>query len=154
MKTAVEVGNDMINARPVRPMSRGEAEVLVGVMFLTASGKTLEDALAAGHMEPPTTYQILSKRLDYHKIPYDPAAAFWLASCSDRPGTAVLYATVLAALADKAGGKAASIDDVVNAFPMGVPDEPALQKVWESQKRYGHIPDNWLDCPEAWTSQQ
>ncbi len=157
MKTAIEVGNDMLKAKPVRTMTRAEAEILLALTMITKSGRSFADALAGGlakGIPMPPTYEILSKRLDYHKVPYDAAAAFWLSSCSDRPGTAVLYAAALAALAHRNGNKAASFDDVVDAFAMGVPDEPALQKVWESQKRPGHVPDNWLDDPEAWTARQ
>lgn len=150
MKTAIEVGNDLIAARPVRGLTKPEAEVLIGLSAIEVSGKALLEVLVATKQELPTLYKIMAFRLDFHKVPYDPAAVFWLASCADRPGTAILYCAALAALADKNGGNAATLGDATQAFPSGVPDDSALQKVWLSQKRPGYMPDNWLDYPEAW----
>jgi hypothetical protein len=148
MKTAIEIGNELLAARPQRELTPDEASILVRLFCLERAG-----LVDLGDAEPPFSYQVLAGRLDMAKVPYEPFAAMFLASCSDRPGTAVLYAAVIAALAAKKNGERVSLTDLtsLDAFGMGVPDEDALHKVWEGQKiNDGKGPDNMLDRKEAW----
>lgn len=151
MKTAIQVGKELIASKAVRALSKPESEVLVMLNMLMASGGSLDGV--GGQDDLPAPYKIMAARLDWAKVPYTKEAAFYLAACCDRAGTAVLYAAVIAAIADMKGGVPVDLHDCVHTFPMGLPMESELQKAWIGQKREREKPgepDNWLDMPQAW----
>lgn len=151
MKTAIEIGNEIIAVRPQRALTKEEAKTLVGLVLLDKTvGPNLGTVLDE---EFPFVYQVLAKRLQAHNVPFERSAAFFLASLADTPGVAVLYAAVIAAIAAKNDGRPVKLTDLtaLDAFGLGLPEDEALHKIWDGQKiNDGQGPDNMLDRKDAW----
>ncbi len=147
MKTALEVGSALIAAEEVEPMSESATETM---LTLIVAGDAFR--IPAG-VELPLGLKIAQKRAEAFGVPATDAALVMVAALCDRPGTVVMYVAVLAALAARLG-RAATVSDLAEAFPVGFPKDVALYRVWDAQTRVGPDrpsgSDNWLDYPEAW----
>lgn len=143
MKTAIEIGQEILAITDVAPMTENQTKIFVAAMMAERNKTTLPQIDYLG-------YQILKKRLAYYQIPVTDPAILFVSSLADRPGIVVMYAAVLAAIYAKEQ-KEVNIDMVATAFPVGFPKEERLHEVWEGQKIHdGAGPDNMLDRHHGW----
>jgi hypothetical protein len=75
---------------------------------------------------------------------------------SDRPGDMVMWAYTASQIAKTSGTKLITCNDLVDAFPFGIPTEEARKKIWDAQKipaekRENGMSDNYLDMLEFWS---
>lgn len=149
MKTAINIGNDMITTKKVRVMTEEESMVMISLIQMQQDLPPLD-----GEDKPPLAYQIADERLAFHNVPVERRVLLMIASLCDRPGTVVLYCAAVKAIAMKvlAGeGKPVTFSHFIEAFPMGFPTEEELHRIWEAQKVHDDQPgDNWIDRPAAW----
>lgn len=152
MKTAVEVGNDMIGAK-LRPLTRDECKNFV----LMATMR--EDPELPPDVPLPFGMQILQKRLAHHGVRAENRVMMLVTFLCDRPGTIVLYAAAIKAIAAKKTEPGpVTFNEFVEAFAIGFPTDEELNRIWDSQKVQHGDPgsdgvqrsDNWLDRDEAW----
>lgn len=83
------------------------------------------------------------------------ALAVLLAWSTGRPGDMVMWAYTTKCLARELGKNLITVDDLVNAFPMGIPTDQAREQIWREQKiamadRKNITIDNLFDLPETW----
>lgn len=143
-RTATDVGNAIL-AAPQHPMDNSSTETMPRLVVAGPAFKLPDTAM-------PLAIQIAKTRLAAFNVPASDAAIVMIAQLCDRPGTIVLYCAALKVLADRLG-RAATVSDLCEAFPMGFPDDEALTAIWDAQKvRDGKGPDNWLDRAEAWSA--
>ena len=79
------------------------------------------------------------------------------------PGDMVLWAYALFQLSKRLGRTELNMDDLVNAFPFGIPTEAGKSRVWNSQKIEREtsegksilpfVTDNWYATNEAWANE-
>ena len=67
--------------------------------------------------------------------------------CNGSPGNAVLWTWTLHNMAQRIPGSMLTLDDWARAFPLGVPTEEELSRVWTAQKKDGY---NLLDQDSVW----
>lgn len=155
MKLAKVIGEEMLTAKG-EPLSPSNSALLLETIMLDTGldtpekrAKFLQEA-----KDGVTAFDILQKRLDWAQVKASPTAVFFCAALCDRPGTLVLYAAALKALSirlNKGADEELTLRDVVTSgFPMGVPTEEEMHRIWEGQKARGERPDNWLDHQAAW----
>jgi len=92
----------------------------------------------------------------------EPVYMLIVAYGADGPGDMVLWAYALFQLSKRLGRKELNMDDLVNAFPFGIPTEEGKSRVWNSQKIeretsegksiFPFTTDNWYDTKEAWSN--
>lgn len=61
-------------------------------------------------------------------------AAFLTILAKGNPGNLVMWAWTCRAMFRKVGFRQLTINDFTNEFPMGIPSEEEISKVWEAQK--------------------
>lgn len=159
MKFAKDIGEEMLTAK-VEPLSKANAALLIQTVMLDTGlnqAPNVSEKLDKFNQEAKEgvqAYAILGGRLEWAQLKASPTAIFFLSALCDRPGTCVLYAAALKALAirlKKGKGDELTLSDVVtNGFPMGVPTNDELMRIWDGQKAYSEKPDNWLDHQAAW----
>lgn len=95
----------------------------------------------------PFTSQIFKDRLREYGIESSQSLAFFVSTIADRPGTAILYATVAKYACDQLGKTTLNVTEFVEHFPDGFPNNESLEKIWDMQKVGGA---NSVDYPKAW----
>ena len=92
-------------------------------------------------------YQVLDKRMAYIGLKATDNVKAFISSLACNVGTVVMYAYALKYLAQKRGVEVLTMEDIVQGFPFGFPDQDSLQKQWGAQKGFalGQEFDNLLD---------
>lgn len=72
------------------------------------------------------------------------------------PGDMVMWAYTCSQIARSSGVKVVTCNDLVEAFPFGIPTEAAREKIWDAQKipvekREAGMSDNYVDLIEFWS---
>src|SRR5690348_12997785 len=105
LTTTNAVGEAIVNSKSVfRRMDKHQSELLIHLA-------TNPNFTFPKNIELPFSIKVGLAHLKAHGVPYTDGALMLLACMSDRPGTMVLYCTVLKYLADKLG-RAATVDDL------------------------------------------
>lgn len=143
MKKAVEIGNEMLGAN-VRPLTENETKSLLSLIMFDQVKEPLPPEIKEMFM-----YQVCHQRLEAFGVPVHEIVPAYITILSDRPGIAVLYAAAIKAIYEQ-NKREVNLNDMINAFPWGVPTEEELHKIWDGQKCHDRQPDNWLDHGEAW----
>lgn len=100
---------------------------------------------------PRLLYGCILARLNYAGVQITPGALMTvLAFDAKSPGDLVLWAYTIKCLAEKEAKTLISVDDLIAAFPFGIPTEEARERIWTAQKQDGAPGANWLDTKEAW----
>lgn len=147
MKTAYDVGEAMSKA-PQHPMSKDMTTVFINLLMMQQAKIEIPDELKASF-----NYRLVDQRCVAFGVEADDYAKALVAMIADRPGTAVMYCAALHYVHKKTG-KPATMQTLIDAFPMGFPNEEDLRIIWTSQKideeETGLMTDNWLDVKAAW----
>lgn len=127
----------------VQPMSAAISRIFL--IILTETPQAMVDEIF--ELLPAT--RILANRIpkeSSEKIDRE-VVAFCGCLC-ESPGDSVMWAYTLHLLSKKYTRVTISV--LAEEFPEGFPTKEARELVWESQKRPGQRPDNWLDYAETW----
>jgi hypothetical protein len=96
--------------------------------------------------------KILFSRLGLCGIKVSGALALWcIILANDNPGTVVLWAWTLREMFIAQKQRMLTVSDWTHAFPMGVPTQDEISRVWDAQKEEGAPAGNGLDRGENWT---
>lgn len=140
----------LLNAA-VRDMTKGEAQAFCAMSLAEKMDPEMPKDMRKV-LNKDFGYQVLSKRLDYFKIPVGWHLKVLVVSLCRNPAQVVMWAYTLALLYKEKKAEL-TMGDFLSKFPKGVPTEEALNKAWDEQKRLVRPSggtDNWLDYPEQW----
>lgn len=145
LRTASEVAMAILSAKS-RSMTDEQTKVMLN-LIVAGDKYAIPDI-----KELPLGLRIAKSRTMACGVPTTDAALVMITALCDRPGNIVMYCAVLKTLADRLG-RAATISDICDAFPIGFPGDTEMTTIWDRQKNHdGHGSDNWLDRAEAWQS--
>ncbi|MBS1722734.1 MAG: hypothetical protein JSS66_06965 [Armatimonadetes bacterium] len=134
-----------------RPLTREETELMTKSLLagMTAASQVPFDSKEC---QGTIVFGAFMARLDYADVQVTPAALGVVLSWTDgRPGDLVLWSYTVFCLAKNLGKRLIVPEDLVDAFPEGIPTEPARKRIWLAQKsdQNGHSV-NLLDLDEVW----
>lgn len=143
-----------------RPMTSDESETFVNVYFMDREAKAepieqlAEKMQQAGSM--PFGVELMMKRLAVFapSLAVREPVLLFLVSISDSPGQVVMWAFYLVRRTRQLG-RAISIDDIAQDFPLGFPTTDAMSELWDEQKGAPATRiDNRLDQIEEWSASE
>lgn len=126
----------------------------------TLNQEQLQNLRNIPEAEKPFIIKLIEKRVEVcfdYTIELDPRVKFIVATLGESPGKAVMLLTYIQYKCFKLKIKDLTYEDLMmKIFPIGVPSDEDLNKLWNMQKidnsiRIGLIPgsDNLLDYPDA-----
>lgn len=140
----------------VRPMTSEEAGIFLG-LSIREMGKS--EPLNAYELHAlaekdnwPFGLKVLVNRLcvsNNDDLRYTPEVVLLCGAFSTNPGSAVMWAYTLVREALKRG-KPINISVFTECLPWGIPTDDAKRRLWNEQKHYRGVADNWLDASEAY----
>jgi hypothetical protein len=137
-----------------RPMTEDETK-----SFMSAILADLQDNKPGdfSNIEGTLTYATIVHRLKTAGVNLSVGGLLGLVAWTNgRPGDMVMWAYTASQIAKSSGTKLITCNDLVEAFPFGIPTEEARKKIWEAQKvpfdeiKNG-MSDNYLDMLEFWS---
>lgn len=138
---------------PVRPFNREESAIMVSCLAADEQPERL--IIDEKNPEVPNSAIMLKKslRTRFSFEMTEPMQVMVASTCKS-VGVIIMYLTYLQYWAKKHDKRKLSTSDLSNIFPMGVPTEEALHKLWDAQKvkRTERNPigsDNLLDYQTA-----
>ena len=149
--------NGYLAPYPLRSPTWEEMHMMIGLNICPTSDEQMEKDLAE-KLKKEVGYQILTKRLDFYKVPVSIRVRMICASMCKSPGECVVMAWTLAKLYSENQRKVTMDDLCMGPFAAGFPDTDnklAGHAVWEMQKGHmsGQDCDNLLDCA-PWPHQE
>ncbi|GEM_PF-3838086 len=137
-------------------MTKEQSEIMIGVLL-----RGLDETAPIGDDSPFASERgwnavgaanvILLPRLA--KAGVTVSEALFVVVCSwvgGRAGDLTLWAYTLLEISRRCGRRHLTTNELVLAFPMGVPTEAAMGRIWAAQKQFDGAQDNWLDTDAAW----
>lgn len=137
-----------------RPMTETETQNLFTAIMSEMNGIEPGDFSTIKNTMP---YATIIARLNLVEVDLTRGALLAMLAWSDgSPGDLVMWGYTASHIARTSGKKLITCDDLVNAFPFGIPDDNARMKTWDSQKvpfdkRNSNTSDNYLDMIEYWS---
>lgn len=147
-QTASDVGN-MLRISETEVMSNFIAKEFMAALLLEMQHK-MTGAENEIIEEAPSLYKILRHRIETclpHLKVSKPLMAFICVLSKGSPGNAVLWASVIAAMAAADNRTEIDIDVLTRHFPMGFPTEASMSAAWDAQKVGS---GNLLDASTSW----
>lgn len=149
MKTAVEVGREIMAAKP-EPMSFDVSRAFAQCAIMENQKVSISSDEAGAKVR---AYRVIDAWCKWANAPVNIYAKLFMSAVVTNPGDCVLYVAALKALSEKHGGAEITMAILAAGFPIGFPSRETLSQIWDGQKRHPHPSwgmDNWLDYPEAW----
>ena len=144
--------NGMLGLK-VRPMTEVESRLFI---ILSITPEKVVESQREQMSDPkkiPFVIAVLVSRLQ-DPLLVDLKTILLCSSFCRTPGQSVMWAFTLTRMLERKNWQRITIDDWVNAFPMGIPIEEEQLKAWDAQKRTGLPPrnmtDNLLDDVRLW----
>ena len=119
---------------PTVPMDNELTQLMMAVMLGNLNREALEDMFI---------YKVVSARAPAIGLTLDPKLVDFLTVLCKSPGDSTMYLSLLRQ--EQAEGKEANIENFVEMFPWGFPDQQSLSVLWDAQKTKDAPLGNALD---------
>lgn len=134
---------------PMRQMTEAETKFLLQLLMIPLEKEAEFEEHVRSTAPRNFGYGVLSKRLEFHKVPVSQTAILFGMQSLKSPGELVILAWTFAKLYSTLKRKI-TIHDLIDVWPDGVPntDAPEAQALWDLQKNRDALigADNLLDC--------
>lgn len=132
---------------PVGPMT--EAQTLVLAELSLSKHPHLSEELKLTDLDPLGFIgKVFARRLCAHGVRLQLNAALWTLSLLDSPGGSTMWVWTLFNM-QKDPNHIIDLNELVQAFPMGVPEPASFEALWRAQKDVDG--SNRLDQPATWS---
>jgi hypothetical protein len=149
----------VLDAKDVVPMTTEQSEALLklGLLEIRFPGPAATYALSKMHddmIRSVEHYRLLHKRMEAHQVRATLATQLMVCFLFDNPADCVLWCFTLATMFKEHRWRPVTLENLVNAFPMGFPSPNEFEEAWRAQKmtkaERTTLNDNWLDVAASW----
>jgi len=137
-----------------RPMTETETRNFFSAIMADMNGAEPGDFSV---IEGTMPYATIVARLKAAGVDLTRGALLAMVSWSDgRPGDLVMWGYTASQIARTSNKKLITCNDMVEAFPFGIPNDAAREKIWDAQKvpvdkHESGMSDNYLDILAFWS---
>jgi len=125
---------DQFKSLETIPMDEQLSRVMLAVMLEQVNREAIEDIFV---------YKMIQSRADAIGLELEQKLQDFLSVLCTTPGEAVMYLSLLRQ--EQSEGKKANMENFVDIFPTGFPNNHALGELWDAQKQAGAPLGNALD---------